>query len=144
MDTIFSTTLGKQTSEGMIESAEEFFVHCIGNKSQVRNFGDLRKEVYHKKSLHLDLEKLPPTAYSIHLHIMRAFLYIKIDPSEYGYELLEDEERLSPLIVYGPCLPEDFPGPCSCQKCDRANICPCRRQKISCCEFCKCNDTRKF
>ena len=35
--------------KGMIESAEEFLVHCIDNKSQVRNFVDLRNEVYHKK-----------------------------------------------------------------------------------------------
>ena len=33
--------------------------------------------------------------------------------------------------------PEDFPLPCSSQKCAKENVWPCRKRKISC-EFCNC------
>ena len=35
-------------------------------------------------------------------------------------------------------LPDDFPIPCTCLKCARANICPCQCKLIPYCTFCKC------
>ena len=98
----------------------------------------------------MDLEKIPATSFSIRLHIMRAFLqcflwenaplnpHTEINPCEYGYELMDDEERLFPVITFGPSLPDDFLLPCTCQKSARENVCLCRKKKINCCEFYKC------
>ena len=57
--------------------------------------------MYHQKSFQLDLEKLPPTSPSIHIHIKWAFsvlslaaytfCLIEINPEDYGYELTEDD-----------------------------------------------------
>ena len=81
----------------MLLSAEEFLVRCLDSKSSVQTFDDLRNEIYHRKAFHLDIEKLPATSKSIHLHIMRAYLQcklwvnaalisqIKVDPTEYGF-----------------------------------------------------------
>ena len=54
---------------------------------------------------------------------------------DYGYIFLN--KKLIPDFET-EIVPEDFPLPCSCQKCARDNACPCRKQKIPCCEFCKC------
>ena len=67
--------------------------------------------MYHQKSFQLDLEKLPPTSSSIHIHIKRAFLLcyiclhapfvesIEINPENYGYELTEGDMLVPGIIV---------------------------------------------
>ena len=135
-------------TEPILLSAEEFLVRCLDSKSNVKTFDDLRNQMYHTKTFQLDLEKLPPTSGSIRLHILRAYLQCKlwlnapimrqctVDATEYGY--CQDEDELTPQIVLDGSLPDDFPMPCSCLKCARANVCACRLKNVSCCEFCKC------
>ena len=56
----------------------------------------------------------------------------------------DDEGHLVPwLIVSGRCILDDFPVPCNCLKCARANACPCRVIGVACCKFCKC-EAREF
>ena len=103
-------------------------------------------EYYHRENK-FNLEKIPPTSPSIHKYIQRAFLQSHIwynsyfrkipflDPLDYGYVLINE--------VFMPgfktqIVPEDFLLPCSCQKCAKENVCPCRKLKISCCKFGKC------
>ena len=68
-----------------------------------------------------------------------------LNPEDYGY-YLDDEKGLFPIILSSgrQLFPEDFPGPCSCLKCARKNICPCRVADISCCEFCNCRGVCKY
>ena len=63
-----------------------------------------------------------------------------IDPLQYGVlkYLFKDGQFLPDTECQE--LPDDFPVPCSCLKCTRANICPCRRKLIPCCTFCKCSE----
>ena len=133
----------------MIFSTEKFLVDCISKNSDSNNVDGFRFKTYHKKSFQLDLEKLPPTSSSIHIHIKRAYLQcylwlhapfvesIEVNPEDYGYEFTADE-MLLPIIVAGDTMPEDFPVPCNCMKCAKRNVCPCRVKQISCCKFCKC------
>ena len=107
--------------------------------------------MYHQKPFQLDLEKLPTTLSSIHIHIKQAFLHcylwlhalfvepIETNPDNYGYELTEDD-MLVPIITTEDVIPCDFPAPCSCLKCARKkNVCPCHVKLTSCCKFCKCD-----
>ena len=108
----------------------------------------IRHEHYHHKGLVLDLEKLPSTSSSIQLHIKRCYYQtylwlqspiedsIDIYPEDFGY-ILEDEILL-PKVNLTQTVPEDLVMPCTCVKCARKNVCPCRKANISCCEFCKC------
>ena len=71
--------------------------------------------------------------------------FFDIDPLDYGYVLLDvdgDEEddqfNLQPVISSDNVLPKDFSQPCTCGKCARDTVCPCRIRKITCCEYCKC------
>ena len=123
-------------TEPMLLSAVEFLVRCLDSKSNVKTFDDLRNQMYLTKTFQLDLEKLPPTSGSIRLHILRAYLQYTVDAAEYGY--CQDEDELTPQIVLDGSLPDDFPMPCSCLKCARANVCACILKNVSCCEFCKC------
>ena len=140
-------TFGKtDLSIDMIIMAEKFLVKCIYSKTNSENFDDLRMEFYHHNNT-FNLEKIPPTSTSIHKHIQRAYLQSHIwysscfreipfkDPLDCGYIITE--EKLTPDFETA-IVPEDFPMPCSCQKCTRDNVCPCRKRKILCCEFCKC------
>ena len=63
-----------EISDQMILSAEKFLVECISKSSERNNFDEIRFETYHQKSFQLDLEKLPPTSPSIHIHIKGPFL----------------------------------------------------------------------
>ena len=130
----------------VMETAENFLADCISNKSRAETFDELRYKLYHSNSVKFDLEKLSPTLASLEKHIKRAYNQccvcinaaflpnIYIDPLEYGY-LLKDGKFLPDTECQE--LPDDFPIPCSCLKCARANICPCRRKLIPCCIFCK-------
>ncbi len=143
-------TFAKQPlTEAMITSAERYLVSVISSDHTVKTFDKLRYNIYHKKSFQLDLEKLPCTSTSIQLHIKRAYLQcyrwlhapyldtVPLDPTEYGY-FVNNDGQLSPQIIQDCVIPSDFPVPCSCTKCARSTICPCRVRNISCCEFCKC------
>ena len=126
--------------------AEKFLVKCIDSKANSESFDDLRMEYYHHHN-NFNLEKIPPTSTSIRKHIQRAFLQSHIwynscfrempfkDPLDCGY--IFTDEKLIPDFET-EIVPEDFPMPCSCQKCARDNVCPCRKRNILCCEFCKC------
>ena len=130
----------------MIIMAEKFLVKCIDSKANSESFDDLRMEYYHHHN-NFNLDRIPPTSTSIHKHIQRAFLQSHIwynscfreipfkDPLDCGY--IFTDEKLIPDFET-EIFPEDFPMPCSCQKCARDNVCPCRKRKILCCEFCKC------
>jgi len=129
--------------DGMIRSAEKYLVACISSDNTVGTFDKLRYNIYHKKTFQLDLEKLPCTSASVHLHIKRAYLQcyrwlhapylenVPLDPTEYGYTL-DKKGHLSPEIVHD-VLPSDFPTPCSCIKCAISTVCPCRVRNITCC-----------
>ena len=109
----------------------------------------IRYEVYHQKSLSLDLEKLPPTSETIRLHIKRAFFQaflwyyspvqssLFLRPEDYGYYLFE-EEFLLPRVTSENNLPCDLIMPCNCLKCARQNVCACRSYELPCIPFCKC------
>ena len=56
----------------------------------------------------------------------------------YGYTL-DDNETLVADISSSE-LPDDFPLPCTCGKCARDNVCPCRIKSIGCCQHCKCKN----
>ena len=60
-------------------------------------------------------------------------------PEDYGYQL-DNKKGLIPTIIADDqeLLPNDFPKPCSCLKCARKNVCPCRVCETLCCEFCNC------
>ena len=144
------SSLGKsEISDQMILSPEKSLVECISRSSERNNFDQVRFETYHQISFQLDLEKLPPTWSSIHIHIKRAFLqcYLwlhalfvestDINPENYGYELTEDD-MLVPTITSKDVIPEDFPVPCNCLKCAKKNVCPHRVKLIRSCELCKC------
>ena len=132
----------------MIDNAEKFLLKCI-TKHQVKTFDELRYTVYHEKHLEFDIERFPPTSDSIRQHIMRAYLQcfkrrqspfvesIELDPVNYGYRIDEDE-KLVPVISTKPPIPSNFPHPCSCQKCSKANVCKCRVLGVACCVYCKC------
>ena len=62
---------------------------------------------------------------------------VYLDPHDYGY-ILDDNENLIPDIGAVE-LPENFSIPCTCMKCARENICPCKAKLILCCQYCKCN-----
>ena len=58
-----------EISNQMILLAEKFLVGRISKSSERNNFDDIRLETYHQKLFQLNLEKLPPTSSSIHIHI---------------------------------------------------------------------------
>ena len=129
-------TFGKtDLSIDMIIMAEKFPVKCIYSKTNSENFEDLRMKFCHHNNT-FNLEKIPPTSMSIHKHIQRAYLQSHIwysssfreipfkDPLDCGYII--PEEKLIPDFET-EIVPEDFSMPCSCQKCARDNVCPCRK-----------------
>ena len=128
--------------EEMVAVAEKFLVCCICRVENIATFDQLRNNVYYKE---LDLERFPPTSSRILLHIKHAYFQsyvwlhspfvdsITLDPLEYGYELdSDDDEVIKPKIVQS-ILPDNFPIPCKCGKCAKANLCLCRVNNIQCC-----------
>ena len=59
-----------------------------------------------------------------------------------AYENEDENGQLQPLIVNESKFPGDFPMPCNCLKCTKANMCPCRVKQVACCQFCKCEGAR--
>lgn len=136
---------GKQPlNEDMEKRAEEFLVRTLG--SNLRTMDALRFHQYHHKKVR-NIQDLVPTSRSIRLHIKRSYfqcykwihaleVIAELNPLDYGYTKMEG--TLIPQITEDPSEPEDFPKPCTCQKCFRENVCLCRSLKIMCCDFCKC------
>ena len=44
--------------------------------------------------------------------------------------MFNDKDHLATIIKRHLALPSDFPPPCNCLKCARAQICPCRIKQI--------------
>ena len=55
------------------------------------------------------------------LSTMRNIWSIDLDPLEYGHRLTEDS-NLVPVISTELSTPSNFPQPCNCQKCGKANV----------------------
>lgn len=136
-------------SDVMLENAEEYLTRVLSKDFQRMNY--LRIFRYHRMN-NLDFTKLPPTSYSLKLHIKRAYLQANRwynlleddvgfhDPSHYGYE--EQETGWAPQIISEP-LPDDFPYPCNCKICSRPNTCKCRINSVPCSRFCVCGNSTK-
>ena len=84
-------------TQEMIYQADMFLIQCILKDSSLDSFDEIRKEMFYKSSLKLDIEKSPPTSDSIRLHILRAYFQVhlwyqavyaktQINLLEYGYE----------------------------------------------------------
>lgn len=137
----------------MMFMAERFLVRCLTNNRSIFTFDDLRFEKFHQKSSSFDIEHLPPTSSSIRYHVLRAYLQsylwyhapfdntVDLIPESYGYRRDDDDNQLIPVIIDELNVPECFPIPCTCIKCARERICPCRVKKIACCEYCKCGSS---
>ena len=139
----------------MILLEEKGLVECISKCSARNNGHHVRFETYRQKLFELDLEQLPPTMSSIHIHIKRAFLqcylwlhalfveFIEINPANYGYELTE-VVMLVPTIYSKDVIPDDFLVPCNYLKFVKKNVCLCLVKLISCCRFCKCKASLSY
>lgn len=134
-------------NEDMEKKAEEFLVRALA--SSLGTMDKLRFHQFHHKKLR-NFQDLAPTSRSTRLHIKRSYLQCykwihalepseKLNPLDYGY--IEEDGTLIPQVTDDPTDPEDFPMPCNCQMCFRGTVCPCRRLKIMCCDFCKCKSS---
>ena len=130
----------------MVRDSESFLVHCYYPKTTtIINCNELRYEKYHSKAFKFDLEKLSPTSSSIQKHIQRTYFQeyvwsnsptsslISLDPLDYEYKLSKNNSLIPDTVVVE--LPEDFPLPCTCLKCSRENVCPCRVKQVYCCQY---------
>ena len=103
-----------------------------------------------------NIEKLPCTSESIKLHIKRVFLQIRkwvnaattesisLSLLNYEYKFETDSGTLILQVTPEGRTLVDFPWPCTCLKCARANICLCRMKDIPYCNFCKCSGGCKY
>ena len=124
---------GRDTlSDEMIADTEKFLLKCIG-KHDVDTFNELHFIVYHEKYLEFDTERFHPSSDNIRQHILRTYLqcYIwlhsaflentDLDPLEYGYRSTEDSNLIL-VMSTKLSIPSNFPQPCNCQKCGKANV----------------------
>jgi len=134
-------------NEEMEKKAEEFLVHALA--SSLGTMDKLRFHQFHHKKIR-NFQDLAPTSRSIRLHIKRSYLQCykwihaleqtaKLNPLDFGY--IQEDTTLIPQVTEDPMDPEDFPKPCNCQMCFKETVCPCRRLKIMCCDFCKCKSS---
>ena len=149
-------TFGEDKLSGdLMRAAECFLVRCLAtaDTKTISSFNGLRHFTFHK-SQKINLESFPCTSTTIQFHIKRSYLQaykykhaaifetISLDPHDFAYLL--EPNGFVPIIVPEKCMPEDFPHPCNCQKCSRANVCACRMTNIPCCDFCKCRWECKY
>ncbi|KAG1678573.1 hypothetical protein GQR58_013376 [Nymphon striatum] len=139
---------GKLEFTNDMEHRAETFLSSAVAGSKFDTMDQIRYFQYHHKGIKNNFEELAPTSSSIALHIKRAYLqcyqwvnatYMNIqtlNPLDHGYELQDD--LLVPTVVSEPTIPGDFPHLCTCVKCYRQKICPCRKGNIKCWDFCKC------
>ena len=135
-----------QLDEAMYNAAEQFLFKCLPKSSKVDSSDSLRHSIYHDPKFKLNIERFPCCSSSLRHHIKRAFcecfkiknslLSELCNPEEYSYEFDANGE-LVPVIT-GQILPSDFPLPCTCGKCAKANVCPCRVKGATCTDLCKC------
>ena len=103
--------------------------------------------MYHASKLDkLQIEKLPCCSSSLHFHILRAhrqcytirncLSQVELPPENYGFDF-DTEDGYVPRITSSH-LPEDFPTPCTCGKCTKKTVCPCRVNGRKCSDFCRC------
>ena len=145
----------------MLKYAEEFILECIGTSEslsrEITTIDSMRHYNFHNEERKdFNIEKLPCTSESIKLHIKRAVLQthkwinagttesISLSPLNYGYEFETDSGILIPQVTPAERTLADFPQPCTCLKCARANICLCRMKDIPCCDFCECSRGCKY
>ena len=142
------STFGKlPLDEEMMMKAKKFLICCLSNNDE-KDFDELQFNSFHKQAFKMDWEKLPCTSKSIRKHIARSYLQCyrwfqapflegnSLDPLDYGYTLSDDgDECLVPDVRVLQKVPIDFPSPCTCLKCVKATVCPCRVKNIPC-EFC--------
>ena len=130
--------------EEMIQNAEQFIAKVLG--SSKLNCDGVRFEQYHQAK-NLSFSKLCPPSSTMMFHIKRAYLqcymwmnvlenHSSLDPLKYGYT--EEDGNFQPIITTEVVRPPEFVSPCTCRKCARSAVCPCRVAKIHCCPFCKC------
>ena len=144
--------IGQLTAQSY-QVCEQFLLKCLPKSTNIESFDSLRYSLYHCPDYKIDIEKLPCTSSSLKYHIQRSFMEcFKIKnclmtgdgvelmelchPEDHGYDFGEDGHLVP--IISGPTLPDDFPSPCTCGKCARQNVCPCRVRGTKCTDFCKC------
>lgn len=125
------------------KDVEKYLVRVWKTSSKCDTFDDLRYSEF-KRSV--PLTDLPPTSYSVHGHIKRAFYlirrcenvlnreYVQKDPCEFGWE--DVDGVLKPMKFLKP-LPTELTRTCTCKTCT-TNRCACRYALLKCSTFCKC------
>lgn len=140
-------TFGQETPphSASMKLAEEYLVKVLKPGSKCKSFNALRLEVMNNATLP-NVQDLPCTTASLQGHLKRAFYMVqlystildKLDPlkpTDFGWTLKEKG------FMPDPCtrtLPDDLILTCSCKTC-KTKRCRCRKNKISCTTFCKCN-----
>ena len=135
-------TFGEDKLSGdLMRAAECFLVRCraTADAKSISSFDGLRHFNFHKSQM-IDLDSFSCTSTTIQLHIKRSYLQaykfkhaaifesISLDPHDFAYIL--EPNGFVPIIVHERNMREDFPHPCNCQKCARANVCACRMTNI--------------
>ena len=130
--------------DSLFDKAEAYLTQVLKKGTTFKTLDQLRFHKYHHAK-RASLEDLPPTSYSIRLHIKRAYLatyemisiftsQASLDPRQFGFEL--NDELLIPSNGRNP-IPEDFAIHCTCSKCGTQR-CLCRKSGVQCCKFCSC------
>ena len=138
-------------SEATIQQVEQFIckVYCPGTNEASIN--DLRFKLFQKGTK--ELESLPPTQKSLHLHIKRAHYQSKVWylagvpkpelvlPIGDGWYQDETTELLKPQLLMDDPVPPSFTDivNCKCKTCNTAR-CTCRSKALRCTAACGCND----
>ena len=127
-------------NDRIISNAEEYLVRRVHKSvSNNENFNDLRCIMYHEKPFYMDIEKLPCTASTFHIHILRSYLkcfhwlhppfQTKIIPNPIND--FNEEEVLIPVIVSPDnTLQRNYPPQCNYLKRSRENVCSCTMLRI--------------
>ena len=129
----------------MLKYTEEFLLECIGTRESLSRgiitFDSMQHYNFHNEERKdFNIEKLPCTSQSIKLPIERAFLqthkWINVATTEsisfspLNFEFETDGGTLILQVALEERTPADFPEPCTCLKCARANICLYRMKNI--------------
>ncbi len=127
--------------------AETFSVKCLKPYTDLQTFDDLRLAAFDSNALKMDFGKTPCTSTNARTHIHRRYyqqqLWVQspfrdatliMNAESYGF--VRRGSLLVPEIVISKL--EGLPDPCTCGKCARKNVCPCRLAGIHCCKYCKC------
>ena len=140
----------KKWVHGMITKYSRTFSSVVHGKSwnpTEDSSDDLWFSKYHAFEYKIDLQAFPCTSRSFKLRLKGLlpvltadcwlcpyWKHVYLNPSNYTYQL-NDDGLLSPIVISGEQLPEDFPVLCPCYKCARSSIYACRRNNFLCCDF---------